>query len=95
MPIHRTDPCPCGSQLAHKFCCRNKPSQKPGIPDLAVRVQQANDRRVPRRLRRAACRAIAKRLHGVTASQVFQPYGAAGCIYGDCSKAQAAHFRRR
>jgi hypothetical protein len=95
MPIHRNDPCPCASGKPHKLCCRNRPSAKPAIPGIARRVQEANAPGVPRRLRRAACRAIAKSIDGVTASQVFQPRGAAGCIYADASKSQAEHHREK
>lgn len=95
MPIHRNDPCPCLSGLPHKRCCRNRPSAKPAIPDLARRVQMANAPGLPRRVRRAACRAIAKGIDGVTARQVFQPRAAAGCIYGDASKSQAERHREK
>lgn len=97
MLIHRNDPCPCLSGLPHKFCCRNRPADKPAPDMTALRkaVEIANNPASSRRERRAMCKGIAKSLNGVTLRQVFQPRGARGCIYGDSSKAQIAHFKRK
>ena len=96
MPIHRNDPCPCLSGKAHKFCCRNTPQ---GVSiagkDISRMVAEANSRALPRRERRSLCRAIAKRIPGVSARQVFQPHAAQGVLYGDCSKAQSEHHKRK